>query len=298
LTAKIRNPTGQQWDAPNGWAPVQWIAVEGLATPREANLHHIRIITPCVTPNLRSAEELRALERDGIRVTHSHIRRGPMSIESQFDAAYCRADTIRSAIEAQAEGADAVIIDCMGDPALNACRERLDILVLGPGETSMHLAAMLGLRFSIVTVMDSVVPMLENLAAVYGLTGKLASVRSINLPVLEIHEDRAALQEALLSQCQRAIIDDGVHSIVLGCTGFLGCAEALSATLAASSRSVPVVDPIPTTVYVASALLSARLRPSRQTYSSGAPRGRWPSRGAHALHQPLRYHPTASPSFR
>jgi alpha,alpha-trehalase len=22
--------TGQQWDAPNGWAPVQWIAVDGL----------------------------------------------------------------------------------------------------------------------------------------------------------------------------------------------------------------------------------------------------------------------------
>jgi alpha,alpha-trehalase len=24
-------PTGQQWDAPNGWAPLQWIAIEGLA---------------------------------------------------------------------------------------------------------------------------------------------------------------------------------------------------------------------------------------------------------------------------
>ncbi len=24
--------TGQQWDAPNGWAPLQWIAVEGLTS--------------------------------------------------------------------------------------------------------------------------------------------------------------------------------------------------------------------------------------------------------------------------
>jgi alpha,alpha-trehalase len=23
--------TGQQWDAPNGWAPLQWVAVAGLA---------------------------------------------------------------------------------------------------------------------------------------------------------------------------------------------------------------------------------------------------------------------------
>ncbi len=22
--------TGQQWDSPNGWAPLQWIAIEGL----------------------------------------------------------------------------------------------------------------------------------------------------------------------------------------------------------------------------------------------------------------------------
>jgi alpha,alpha-trehalase len=23
--------TGQQWDSPNGWAPLQWIAIQGLA---------------------------------------------------------------------------------------------------------------------------------------------------------------------------------------------------------------------------------------------------------------------------
>ncbi len=30
--------TGQQWDAPNGWAPLQWMAVQGLAAYGEANL--------------------------------------------------------------------------------------------------------------------------------------------------------------------------------------------------------------------------------------------------------------------
>lgn len=28
VTTQIHN--GQQWDSPNGWAPLQWIAVEGL----------------------------------------------------------------------------------------------------------------------------------------------------------------------------------------------------------------------------------------------------------------------------
>lgn len=29
LTTAVR--TGQQWDSPNGWAPLQWIAIDGLA---------------------------------------------------------------------------------------------------------------------------------------------------------------------------------------------------------------------------------------------------------------------------
>ncbi|TAK34367.1 MAG: trehalase, partial [Lysobacteraceae bacterium] len=28
--------TGQQWDAPNGWAPLQWVAIQGL---REYGYH-------------------------------------------------------------------------------------------------------------------------------------------------------------------------------------------------------------------------------------------------------------------
>jgi alpha,alpha-trehalase len=30
--------TGQQWDAPNGWAPLQWIGIEGLDTHGDASL--------------------------------------------------------------------------------------------------------------------------------------------------------------------------------------------------------------------------------------------------------------------
>lgn len=33
--------TGQQWDSPNGWAPLQWIAVEGLRRYREAGLAEV-----------------------------------------------------------------------------------------------------------------------------------------------------------------------------------------------------------------------------------------------------------------
>ena len=34
------NTTGQQWDAPNGWAPLQWITIIGLENYGQADLAH------------------------------------------------------------------------------------------------------------------------------------------------------------------------------------------------------------------------------------------------------------------
>jgi len=37
VTTTLRN-TGQQWDAPNGWAPLQWITIQGLRNYEQNNL--------------------------------------------------------------------------------------------------------------------------------------------------------------------------------------------------------------------------------------------------------------------
>jgi len=37
LTATLKN-TGEQWDAPNGWAPLMWIAIDGLENYKESAL--------------------------------------------------------------------------------------------------------------------------------------------------------------------------------------------------------------------------------------------------------------------
>src|SRR5260221_14669916 len=36
VTTKI--PTGQQWDAPNGWPPLEWLAIEGVRRYGRADL--------------------------------------------------------------------------------------------------------------------------------------------------------------------------------------------------------------------------------------------------------------------
>lgn len=227
---------------------------------------HIRVVTPVTTRGFTAASDFEPFARPDTVVSHAEIDVGPASIESAFDEALALPDTIAKIVQAEQQGIDAVVIDCFGDPAVDAGREVTSIPVLGVAQTAMHLAAMLGHRFSIVTVLDAVVPLIEDLAAKYGLAGKLCSVRSVDIPVLELG-DHGRLVQALADESVKAVVEDGAHAIVFGCTGMRGCAAGLQATLADRGYpGIPVIDPVIATFKIAEALVDLRLAPSRRTY--------------------------------
>jgi allantoin racemase len=161
---------------------------------------------------------------------------------------------------------DAVIINCFGDPGLDAGREVASIPVVGPCEASMHLAAMLGHRFSVITVLERLIPELELHAQKYGVGWKLASARSVDLPVLDLEKGREQFVERMVERAVEAIEEDGAHVIVLGCTGLAGLAEQVKAGLSRSGYEVPVVDPAATALKVAEALVDSGLAHSKLTY--------------------------------
>jgi len=63
------------------------------------------------------------------------------------------------------------------------------IPALGPAETALHAAAMLGHRFGVITVLKRLRVQLKNHAKLYGVHEKFASVRSVEIPVLKIERD-------------------------------------------------------------------------------------------------------------
>lgn len=226
----------------------------------------IELITPITSKNLRSLEDIRALQRPGLSIHNSLLDRGPASIECEFDEALSVPDTIRKAIDAERRGANAIIIDCMGDPGLHACREVVKIPVLGPCQTAMHTAAMLGHKIGFITVLERLRPFIDMRVASYGLQQSYGAFRAVDVPVLEIHADAGRLRTALAREALAAVKEDKVDVIVLGCTGFFGCAAAMSDTLLTNGFDVPVIDPIPLAVHVAEALVRTRLSHSKRTY--------------------------------
>ena len=226
----------------------------------------IELITPIVTRGVRTLDDVEPLVRDGLSITHSLLDRGPSSIESRFDEALALPDTVKRALQAEINGASAIVIDCMGDPGLHACREAVSIPVLGAGQTAMHLAGLLGHRFAFITVLDRIRPLVEDLIAAYGLGEKYASFGAVDIPVLELTRDAQALNAALTERAVASIEGDGVDVVVLGCTGFLGCAQAMRTSLLALGHDVPVIDPIPAAVLLAEALVKAGLSHSKRAF--------------------------------
>jgi allantoin racemase len=192
---------------------------------------------------------------------------GPDSIESHYDEVLAVPDTIFKVKAAERAGFDAVIIDCMGDPGLAAAREVVAIPVIGPAQAAMHLAAILGHRFSIVTVLERVFPFLEDLARTYGLHSKLASLRAVDIPVLELEADPQRLIDQLIKEAIAAIKTDSAHVIVFGCTGMVGCSRAVREGLGTHGYAgVPVIDPTLAALQLARGVVELGLTHSKRTY--------------------------------
>jgi allantoin racemase len=244
---------------------------------------HIRVINPVITSRWEKDTQRTYADaaRTGTHVSVVSLDWGTASIESYRDDALAVPDILDKVIQAEQEGADAVIIDCMADPGLYAARELVSIPVVGPAQASMHLAAMLGHRFSVLTIFEHDIPAVEDQAARYGLPTKLASVRAINIPVLDLHDDVEATVKALIDAGERAARADGAHVLILGCTGMAGMATQIQAGLAERGCEVPVLDPPSVAIKLAESLVDLGQSHSKRTYPHPpAKEIRWPSSSA------------------
>ena len=124
----------------------------------------IRVIVPIchTTFNDEALREFKQYAATETEVSVANITQGPRSIESEYEEAMAVPGIVALAQAAEKDGCNAVISDCFGDPGVRASREVVDIPVIGPAEASFLLAASLGHRFSVVTVLKSVIPMIDH----------------------------------------------------------------------------------------------------------------------------------------
>jgi len=224
----------------------------------------IRVIIPILKEKAfeeSTYKELEAARRKDAEISVVSIEKGPASIESAYDEEIAAPWILEKVKEAEEMGFDAAIIDCMGDPALHAAREIVSIPVIGPCQASMAIASTLCDKFSVVTVLKRLIPLFWIKVREYGFEAKVASVRSVEVPVLELEEKRGEVKDRLLTESKKAIEEDQAGAIILGCTGMLGMAKELQEAL-----GIPVIDPAVASMKLAESLVDMKISHSKLVY--------------------------------
>ena len=227
----------------------------------------IRIVVPLAVDVFNSLveEEADRLRAPGTEIDVVNVERGPASIEGSYDEALAAAWVVEAVQRAEQDGCDGVFVDCFGDPGVAAAREVVSIPVVGGFVPAALTATAIAGRWSVVTVLSNVVPLIRDLARKHGLEGNVASVRHIDTPVLEL-QDHDLMRSRLLGRIRLAVRDDGAEAVVLGCTGMMGLADDLAATMADEGVPVPVVDPTAAAIAMLESLHKMGVSHSRLCY--------------------------------
>ncbi|MDJ0629343.1 MAG: aspartate/glutamate racemase family protein [Rhodobacter sp.] len=165
--------------------------------------------------------------------------RGPPSIQGAEDGRAATAPLLDLVAKARDAGVNGIVVGCFDDTALADAAALAPCPVIGIGQAAFHACALRQWRFSVVTTLSVSVPVIESNIARYGLAGLLGRVRASEVPVLDLDQAPEAAVAPILGEAERAVLEDDIGALVLGCAGMVHVAAAVRAVL-----PIPVIDPV------------------------------------------------------
>ena len=140
----------------------------------------------------------------------------------------------------------------------------LRIPVIGPGAASLHVAAQLGTRISLLTPAGRGYGRVAARMRALALGALLASVRGIGLSVMDLARQAPGALDKAAEAARAAVEEDRADVLVLGCMSmaFLpGICEDLSAR-----AGVPIVNPVVAALKTAEMVAGMGLAQSKAAY--------------------------------
>lgn len=221
----------------------------------------IQVINPNTTASMTEiiAAAATAAAAPGTEIVATTSATGPASIEGHYDEAVSVIGLLEAVHAGEADGVDAHVIACFGDPGLRAAREIALGPVLGIAEAAMHAASLVATGFSVVTTLERTRIIAEHLLHVYGMERACRRVRATDLAVLDLQNEGSRARQVVTEECRRAIEEDGSGAIVLGCAGMADLADAISREI-----GVPVIEGVGAAVKLSEALVGLGLGTSKR----------------------------------
>jgi len=190
------------------------------------------------------------------------VTAGPLSIESTIEDYMAVPELLKLLHNVQMKY-NAVVIGCFGDPGLRPARELATIPIIGPFEASVLFASMIGDDFSVLTVLDEIIPLLRSVMREMEVESRCKSVRTLGIPVQELASDENKTLQVMVKVSQQMTSEDRPASIILGCMSeaFLLFDEKMQ-----PSVDVPLINPAKVAIKTAEMFASLKMTHSIASY--------------------------------
>jgi Asp/Glu/hydantoin racemase len=179
---------------------------------------------------------------------------------------------------------DAIVSTGFLDPGFEAARTISRVPVAGAVHSSLYVASLTGKRTSIIIGTFPLAHAVRQVAESYGLGHKLAGLRPYGhtttalLKLISKHRKRVfQTSEAeritgdITAQCIKAVKDDRVDSLILGCEPTEFWEDEVRRRLdEAGYEEIPLICPTPAAVVVAKAMVSLGLSQTPRAYPTDA----------------------------
>jgi allantoin racemase len=209
---------------------------------------------------------VKAAAGPGTEISVAYVIGGKPYIIGDYEDALAVPGTIEAAIQAENEGMDAIVINCTADTGVLACRECVSIPVVTAMEASMYLAAQLSHKFSVLTFSSETIGRFERMAWGFGLWHKLASVRSIEIPLAQMDHEDTGFVNALYRLGRKCVEEDNAHSLIMGCTAFELVSKPLRELFKQMDIPVLIIEPYAISVRLAESLVKLGISQSKLSH--------------------------------
>lgn len=173
----------------------------------------------------------------GTQVTVLNLREGPPALNTSGDILESASAIYHENRGITSDDTDAILIDCVFDPAVEELREATGLPVFGPTRTTLPVLTLVAPSFSIVARSQRQCELMGELIEHHGYGGSLRSLRALGISYEEAKQPRV-FEAAMIEQLRRVWQDDRSAAVMFGSTTM-----ALSPAMLAAAGSIPLFMP-------------------------------------------------------
>jgi allantoin racemase len=171
-------------------------------------------------------------------------------------------EILKTMLQAEREGFDAIAGACFSDAAIRAAGNLMSIPVVGPGETSMYLARILGRSFAIIDSGPASIPRTEHRIDELNMRSSVISYRPVRCLTLDsstflncLGGDYDLVIENFKEVAQ-GCVEDGADVLISGCGLF---SPMLSLSEISDIDGAPIIDPMQVSLKFAEMMVDFKL---------------------------------------